>query len=120
MFSDKLLRLLSEFSTTERNQFRAFLQSPFFNTNEDFVQLFELVDEQLRQEDKDLTANPALEKERVWKKLYGRSPYDDEKMRRLSSGLTQYAFQYLAYVNFTEHPFTEQIYLANADRKSVV
>lgn len=114
MFSDKLLRLLREFSTTERKQLRAFLMSPFFNTNDDFVQLFDLVDEQLREEEPVLGENPALEKKRVWKKLFGKIAYDDEKMRRLSSGLTQYAFQYLAYVNFAEHPFTEQIYLANA------
>ena len=51
MFSHKLLSLLQTFSKYDLNRFRKFLHSPYFNDQEDIIQLFEAVNTRLRQDE---------------------------------------------------------------------
>lgn len=92
VFSDKLITLLTSFSKVERNRFRKYLLSPYLNDQPDATRLFDLLDEQLRQ---DATAVDALTKEYIWTTLYTGKKFDDAHLRRLASDLSQLALRFM-------------------------
>lgn len=92
MLSDKLLSLLQTFSRPDLNRFRKFLQSPYFNDQDDVIRLFELIDTAFRNGDDTLKG---LEKSGIWKALYPNQRLDDGHLRRLTSDLTLQAQQFL-------------------------
>lgn len=92
MFSDKLVSLLQTFSKYELNRFKKFLQSPYFNDQDDLLQLFEIVNKTLRSDDQQMAA---LEKNNLWKALYPNRRFDDAHLRRLSSDLNQLAMRFM-------------------------
>lgn len=92
MFSDKLVSLLQTFSKYELNRFKKFLQSPYFNDQDDLLQLFEIVNRTLRSDDQQMAA---LEKNNLWKALYPNRRFDDAHLRRLSSDLNQLAMRFM-------------------------
>lgn len=108
MLSRKLLDLLETFSKYDLNRFNKFLQSPFFNENEELVKLFDLLDEYLRlsiplREE----AKSTLAKQVVWQKLFGKKKYNDAHMRRLCSELTKQAYSFLTVWNYKSTPLRE-------------
>jgi hypothetical protein len=88
----KLIALLKEFSKPELNRFRKFIESPYFNDQEDVLRLFEWINGALR---KTPLVETQLEKPQVWKALYGKRPFDDGHLRRLASDLTQLSLQFM-------------------------
>lgn len=104
MFSDKLLSLLLSFSRQELNRFRKFLISPYFNEQEELVQLFDLVNQTLRRGQESLDE---LDKTAVWKALFPGKPVDDADLRRLASELTRLALRFLAEESRQNDPMQE-------------
>jgi hypothetical protein len=114
MFSDKLVRLVAEIPFSEWKRIRDYLSSPFFNTNGDYLALFKVITSFI---DRDVgeASEPVLPpKEKIWRKLFGSSRFDDEKLRRISSGLTQHIMHFLALREFERNPFAEAVYTAYA------
>lgn len=111
MFSDKLHTLLQTFSRYELNRFRKFLQSPYFNDQEDVIRLFELINEALREGDDALAR---LDKPAVWKALYPKQTFDDAQLRRLASDLTRLAQRFLVEELRQQDPLTEALDLQKA------
>ncbi|MCB0549757.1 MAG: hypothetical protein KDD19_19450 [Phaeodactylibacter sp.] len=96
MLSPKLLSLLETLDKYRRNRFRKFLSSPYFNENEDLLKLFDVVDAFLRKRESAVVrGTEQLEKEVVWKKLFGRAPYQDNHLRRLSSELLHLGYDFI-------------------------
>ena len=106
MPGDKLLSLLQTFSRIELNRFRKFLQSPYFNDQEDVTKLFELINEAMR---KGPAGLPALEKPILWQALYPKQPYDDAHLRRLASDLTLLGQQFLVQEARQQDPLTQAL-----------
>lgn len=80
MNDSKTYRSIASLDIYERNNFKKFLQSPYFNKNQKLLDLYELFDEHLRGKlDK-------LEKEEVWKTIFD-SPFQDSKLRKLNNDL---------------------------------
>lgn len=101
MLSRKLLDLLETFSKYDLNRFSKYLQSPFFNENEELVKLFDLLDNYLRlplplKEE----AKTGLAKEKVWQKLFREKKFNDAHLRRLCSELTKQAYGFLTVWNY--------------------
>jgi len=117
MFSKKLSSLLETFSKTDLNRFRRYINSPFFNENEDLIKLFDIIDGHLRQ--KNRVNGKQLNKKDVWKKLFGKKAYQDGQLRRLSSELTRHAFRFLSLQAFEEDAIAGHRYLMPllSDRK---
>ncbi len=109
MFSKKLLDLLTTFSKRDLNRFRRYINSPFFNENDDLSNLFDIVDEYLRQGGN--SKQKQLSKKDVWKRLFGKERYKDGQLRRLSSELTRHAFHFLSLQVFEEDTIATQLYL---------
>ncbi len=96
MLSPKLLSLLENFNKYERNRFRKFLSSPYYNENEDILRLFDTVDDFLRKQESSAgSESQQLKKEVVWKKLYGGAPYRDSRLRRLCSELLHLGYDFI-------------------------
>jgi len=111
MFSDKLLSLLGAFSKYDLNRFRKFVQSPYFNDQEDVTRLFEVVNKAIREGE---SAVAALDKSAVWASLYPGQPVDDGHLRRLASDLTLLAQRYLVEEMRQQDPVSEAIDLQRA------
>lgn len=108
MISSKLTELLAAFSTYEMNRLRKFLVSPFFNEHKNIIQLFDLIDGNLRNND------GSVSKEKIWQQLFPSEQYNDIRMRRLFSDLGQLARRFLAYETFASDPGAPSIYLLKA------
>lgn len=108
MFSDKLLSLLQTFSKYDLNRFRKFLQSPYFNDQEDVTRLFECLNEALRRGNE---AVSQLDKPAVWSALYGKKRFDDAHLRRLASDLTLLAQRFMVEEARQKDPLAEAIEL---------
>ncbi len=108
MVSDKLITLLEFFSAAQLTLFRKYLCSPFFNENEELLLLFDQVDTQVRQRcPEGHTEARKLTKQSVWKILYGNQPFNDAKLRRLASELTQHGLSFLAMEDHRSDPLHE-------------
>ncbi len=112
MTDSKLIVLLRQFSAYELNSFKRFLESPYFNENQELVRLLEILMPLLKsmnvQEGLD---SKQLNKKVVWEKLYSGQKFKDIKLRRLSSDLTQLAFQFLYHESLKEEPQDQRLRL---------
>ena len=78
MFSDKLIKLVEEIPSTEQKKLREYLTSPFFTTNDDYLRLLDQVLEDLKIQTEGERESTHLSKSEIWKKLFGRAPFDDD------------------------------------------
>lgn len=90
----KLIKLLSSFSTLEWKRFGRFVQSPFFNTNQPIIQLYQVLKK----------AAPfdnlkELEEGRVYKKVYGKGSFNIIKFRNLTSDLYLLAEEFIIHTH---------------------
>ncbi|MEM7102245.1 MAG: hypothetical protein AAF502_03865 [Bacteroidota bacterium] len=108
MISQKLWELLTSFSVYEMNRLRKFILSPYFNEQENLIRLFDIIDDNLRQND------GSIAKEVIWQQLFPEKGYNDIKMRRLFSDLGQIARRFLAIQSFESDPASPFIYLLKA------
>ncbi len=93
MKNTKLVSLLSTFSTTEIKQFRDFVRSPFFNTNENVIKLNEV----LRKHHPDYNAKSFTE-EKIFSEVFGPGKFDYFKIKNISSDLYNLGLEYLKQV----------------------
>lgn len=89
MKDTKLLRYYRTFSVEETKEWLTFVQSPYFNTNPNVVQLAKI----LRSYHPALDQN-GLAKERVYKRIFGKEDYRDIKMRKLMSAAVKLIERY--------------------------
>lgn len=117
LISNKLLSLLKTFSKHDLNNFNKFISSPFHNESQELVQLFVLLDNHFRTSEKEQKENP-LEKEKVWKEIFGTKSYQDVRLRRLSSDLIKAIYAFLAYKVYQKNTINSQIDLLKSLSKS--
>lgn len=72
-----------------RNRFRRFLESPYHNTNPQFVQLLDLIDESLR-------SGIDLTKETVISAIWERDPPNDAQLRRFMSQFLKLGLEFIS------------------------
>lgn len=85
MNNTHLLELIQAFSPIERREARKFLLSPFFNTREDLVQLYDY-----------LLKEPAPSREGAWERLFPGEPFDDQQLRLRMSYLHKLLEKYVS------------------------
>lgn len=106
MTESSLILLLKKFDKQQLKDFNNFVKSPFFNTNNALIKLYEYI-RKLYPE-----YNPEkLEKEHVYKKLFGKTEYNDGFIRVLMSNLQSLAEEYLTYIEFRRNPLIKKKYL---------
>ncbi|MBK9014137.1 MAG: hypothetical protein IPM82_08605 [Saprospiraceae bacterium] len=92
MLEHKIFKLIKVLHSRELTSVEKYLSSPPISANSDCVKLFALICKFHPEMD-----NPKLTKERLYGKLYGRQPYNDGKMRKLMTQLTQLIEEYLLH-----------------------
>src|SRR4030095_7497754 len=97
MLSSTLLNILSKFSAKEIKEFGEFVNSPFFNKNENVVKLYNYVKK----------FHPGfndkkLEKEYIYHRIFSKGKYNDGFMRTAIYNLGKLTEDFLAYVNFAK------------------
>ncbi|MDQ3142392.1 MAG: hypothetical protein M3Q56_09130 [Bacteroidota bacterium] len=109
MKETKVYALLSSLTVIELNRFRRFLESPYFNRNEQILALFYALETHIRAEnEEDLT------KEILWPFIYKEDIYDDRRFRKLCTDLLDLGEEYLAQEAYNENPLHQANYLLEA------
>lgn len=106
MDTTNLSRLVRSFSPVELRDVRRFLRSPFFNQRQDLIELFEW-----------LSTAQEPNKETTWRRIFGESPYDDQKFRLHLSYLHRLLEKYLIVKESTADDLSNLVTLAVAYRK---
>ena len=75
----KIIKVLEHLETEELLQFRTFIYSPYFNVNQEIINLFDIIYITLTQEKKQMEMGD----EYVWQLLFPGLPFDSKKFNRL-------------------------------------
>jgi hypothetical protein len=106
MTESTLVLLLKRFDKQQLKDFNNFVKSPFFNTNKALVQLYEYI----RKQYPDYSPEK-LSKEYVFKKIFGKTEYNDGFLRVLMSNLQNLAEEYLTFRGMQSDPLVKKKYL---------
>lgn len=106
MKNSKLVNSISNFNKYEKNRFKKFLQSPYFNKSRDLIILFDEISKLL-----DKNKYEALDKPYLWKKMNGKQAYDDVRFRKYCSDLLKLVESFLAQEAFEKEPLSKVTYL---------
>jgi hypothetical protein len=91
MYNSSLIQLFKSLDRNDRKQLRKFVRSPFFNSREDIILLFDYIDKHL-----DTGGAPKMAKEKAFAHVYKKQPYDVDAFYYPMSSLTQLILKYLA------------------------
>ncbi len=97
MAQNRLFDAVGQLDGTDFRQFDRFIRSPFFNRQEDLIQLWQYLSECFL----DLKVIP--DKDDIHQQLFGKAPYNDQKIRLLMSDLYKLLSQYFAYAAFEKN-----------------
>lgn len=106
----KLYAVLQQFGKVELNRFRKYLCSPYFNVNQDLIDLFDILSSGLIGNGN----GQELEKEDIWSRLNPGKAYDDVRMRKYFSDLLKLLEGYIAQEAYQENPLHQATYLMDA------
>ena len=93
MQKSKLVQVLSALNKREKQQFRRFVKSPYFNTRTESLKLLDY----LLKKEQEATD---LDRQQAFKAIWGRKEWDDSQMRLEISYLYKLLKRYLAQLNF--------------------
>ena len=91
MYNSTLIQLFKSLDRNDRRQLRKFVRSPFFNSREDVITLFDYIDKYI-----DTGGAPKMAKEKAFSHVYKKQPFDVDMFYYPMSYLTQLILKYLA------------------------
>ena len=97
MKGTKILEWLHAFDADEIREFRKFVRSPYFNEHKAVIQLL------------DLLLSPCHDKASIWAEIFPGLPYDDLRLRHLSSLLLALCERFVAVQGLTANPTHMQV-----------
>jgi hypothetical protein len=106
-----LSEIIRSLSKKEIRELHKWLQSPAHNQRQDVVRLFDFLVKTLTNGDE------AAEKERAWKAVFPKQPYDDAYMRQVMYFLLKAVEDYLAFKEFSNDKVQHQLTLAKIYRE---
>ncbi|HWA05450.1 MAG TPA: hypothetical protein VG961_02800 [Ignavibacteria bacterium] len=106
MNSSSLILLLKNFDKQQLKEFNSFVKSPYFNTNKALVSLFEYI----RKQHPEFSAEK-LEKKYVYKKIFGKTEFNDGFFRVLMSNLQNLAEEYLSLKGYQKETLLKKKFL---------
>jgi hypothetical protein len=112
MENSQLIFILRTFDKKEIRDFRKWIQSPAHNQREDVSDLYEYLITGDR-----LLNESLLEKEKVFKKIYPKTDFDDAKLRQTIFFLLKTVEEYLIYQEMKSDEVGERLALARVYRK---
>ena len=106
MKDSKLIQTLLHLNKPERNRFKKFLISPFFNSDENMVSIFDFIDDHIGK-----NPNEFPEKQVLWKKIFKGIPFDDIRLRKYFSDLFKLLTKFLSFDLYQRDPIVQDLYL---------
>lgn len=106
MKNSKLLNSIENLNKYEKNKFRKYLRSPYFNKSEELVTLFNEIS--LRQEKQKINS---IDKKELWKIINGKQAYDDVRFRKYCSDLLKLVEGFLTQEVLEARPLDKINYL---------
>ena len=106
MKDSKLIKTLIHLDKTERNRFKKILISPFFNSDENLVSIFDFIEIHI-----DKNPNELPEKQVLWKKIFRGIPFDDIRLRKYFSDLFKLLTKFLSFDLYQRDPLVQDLYL---------
>ncbi|PSR13895.1 MAG: hypothetical protein DA408_14995 [Bacteroidetes bacterium] len=105
MQESKLLKSIQQLDSRDRQRFKTYVNSPYFNQHQKTI---ELLDYLLKHLD---TSPQYLERQRVFKHLFRGEPYSEQLLFNTMSSLKKLFHSYLAQQHYEAQPFSEDIFL---------
>lgn len=109
MKESKLLEYIGRMDPRDRDRFRSFVQSPYFNQHEKTIQLLDLVLKGLDNTSTSSGYPTSLERKAVHKQLFPGEPYDEQQLFNVMSYLKKLHHRFLAYEKFGEEELEESL-----------
>lgn len=108
MEKSRLAQLIQTFTPTERREIRKFLESPFFNSRADVLQLFDWFVQR---------ENPQPEKTAAKRHLFGNEQPPDQELRLRMTYLSRLLERYIAQKELDSDPTRRELLLAAGLRR---
>ena len=105
--NNKLLSIINSFSKVELNRLSKFVNSPYFNSNNEITQLYKII---LVLTNKEFT----IDKNKIWHLLYPKIKFNSLKFRKLFSDLLKLIEQFLAQEIYDSNKVLKSNYLLRA------
>lgn len=115
MINSKLIRILNSFSKKDMQQLKAFISSPFFNTNPTIILLFEFIFKAYPHFDK-----RDISKESAYKNIYPKKTFNDSSFRNLILAFTKLVVEFLKHKELKTRPALENQLLLNSLSKRLL
>ncbi|MBK9254159.1 MAG: hypothetical protein IPM42_01590 [Saprospiraceae bacterium] len=116
MKEKKIVAALSALNVYELNSFKKFVQSPYFNVNQNIVLYLDLLEGQLRKKEKE----PELSDQKYWEIIFKPLPYNELKFNKLNSDLVKLFEQFIAQQEFDKMPsFNINLKLEGLRKKNI-
>jgi len=112
MKKSRLIEVLQSFSGREIRRFGKYLVSPYLNTHEDVVRLYEYIINVLRRSNK-----VGLDKKLAFQQVFPKQAYKDREMRLLMSILLKQAERFLSMEEYRTDEVTAEVYLIRSYRR---
>lgn len=109
MYKSKPVIILSTFSKRELKLFEEYILSPFFNKKAEVITLFNLLKKQYPH-----FKEQQLEKQKIFKKVFPKLAFKEQKLRYLMSDLTKLLESFLAYQEYNQQTNHYNPYLLDA------
>lgn len=103
MENSRLVRYIGEFTPSQREKFRQFVISPYFNQHQKTIELLEIIYKEIDR------TNPKLSKVNVHNKLFPKTDYDEQQLHNVMSYLKRLYHRFLAIEHFEKLPFREDV-----------
>lgn len=114
MQKSKLLTILEQFSKYEQNRFHKYITSPYFNRNEELINLYTVFTDRInRGEDLGDYA-----KEDAWQAIRPGDPFDDVRFRKYLSDLLKLAEGFLVQEELGQNPVLRTNLLMEAAKRN--
>ena len=94
MKASKLAAIISSLSGDEKKQFEKYVISPFFNTNDTLIYLWDSLPAKFS------VNHDEIDGVRIWKKLGMRTTYTDDALRKLLSKLNHLIEGFITYLQY--------------------
>ncbi len=114
MIKSKVLSILKTFSDEELKKFEDFLNSPFHNKNTKVVNLFTVLKRY-----HPAYENINLNKEQIFRQLYGNVKYVEVNIRNLLSDLNILTEDFIRYINFSKSDYYEKILIEEFHKRDI-
>jgi hypothetical protein len=106
MKDTKLVQTLLQLDKAERNKFKKFLISPYFNNDDNIVAIYDILEGIISNQKEEFP-----EKTILWKRIFKGIAYDDIRLRKYFSDLLKLLSQFLSLDLYQNDPIHQDLNL---------